>query len=94
MTKRIININVLQVFSLSIGKVYSIKFPRNFAPFVGLKFLFKECTWKVTGITVTGIAVSRRIQDENIWDCIIIPVTDCSTDLPQGSCIIEVIDLR
>jgi hypothetical protein len=89
MTKTTICIDVLRVWNLSVGKVYSIKFPDRILPSLGLRFLFKDCTWEVK-----SIVVSSRIQDENAWDCIISPVNDCLTDLPQGSCIVEVIDLK
>lgn len=89
MTETTINIDVLQVFNLSIGKVYSIKFPPGVIPSLGIMFSFGERSWKVRGITSTN-----RLRDENVWDCIITPDTDCSDDLPQGICTIEVIDLK
>lgn len=93
------DIDVLRVFNLTIGNVYSIKFPPGVLPFPGLRFLFGECSWMVKGVVTRRLvqnenAWDRIITEENVWDCFIVMDTDRSVDLPLGICSIEAIDLK
>lgn len=80
-------IEVIEVFQLSRGIVYAIRFPINFLPKTGLVFSYNNYRWKITGINTSSSPhsiVQEKQLIENIWNCIIEVVEDSKKELEIG----------
>ncbi len=68
----ILEVDILEVFNLSMGKIGRIKFPDDKYPVVGMIIRFDDELYKITGVVVTVNPVKSIINqdfDNNIYHC-------------------------
>jgi hypothetical protein len=88
-------IEIIQMFRLSIGDLYSIRFPVNFVPNTGLIFSNNNSMWKITGVAASSSpnnSILKNHLTENIWDCRIEAMDSITKELEMGSIEVSVID--
>lgn len=79
-----IMINVLYSFDLSIGRVYSIKFPKNYIPTTGTIFYFRSHEWKIN-----GVSPFNTTHEDGVWECMVDCIDKCE-DLPLGEHLVKI----
>jgi hypothetical protein len=67
-------VEILNIWKLSVGDLYTIKFPLAFQPSVGFCFVLDGCVWQITAI-VSGSGSGNSVREkmsEGIWDCLLL----------------------